>query len=127
MASDTRFVLTPTALADASEGLEWERTPSPVAVTWDEAAAAAAAGGWRLPSIAELVQFLGSLPAVVDWSPSPGSVFWSASGSPFARASRVRVVCFEQRSRYVVLLLEKSERAHRWAVRAATGDRRPEE
>jgi hypothetical protein len=117
MAPDTRFVLTPTAVADRFEGLEWERTPSPGSVTWDEADAAATAGGWRLPSIAELVRFLGSLPGVVDWSPEPGAVFWSASGSPFARASQVRVVCFEHERRYVVLLLEKSERAQRWAVR----------
>jgi hypothetical protein len=125
MAPDARFVLTPSAVADRYEGLEWERSPSPVPVTWDEADAAATAAGWRLPSIVELVRFLGSLPEEVDWSPAPGAIFWSASGSPFARASRVRVVCFEQQSRYVVLLLEKSERAQRWAVRpAATRDER---
>ena len=112
-----RYVLTSTALMDRYEPLEWELRPGDVRVTWAEAEAAASAGGWRLPSIAELVGFLGGLPAEAGWSPDVGTVFWSASGSPFAPASWVRAVCFEHGARFVVVLLEKGERAQRWGVR----------
>jgi hypothetical protein len=112
-----RYVLTPTALKDRREPLEWELRPSDGAVTWAEAEAGAVAAGWRLPSIAELVGFLGGLPAEAAWTPAVGALFWSASGSPFAPVSRIRAVCFEQGARFVVVLLDKGERAQRWGVR----------
>ena len=119
MDGEPRYVLTPTALADRYEPLEWELRPSDLRVTWTEAEASAIATRWRLPSIAELVGFLGKLPTEAGWTPAAGTVFWSASGSPFAPASHVRVVCFEHAARFVVVLLDKSERAQRWAVRTA--------
>jgi hypothetical protein len=112
-----RYVLTPTALADRFAPLEWELGPSAASVTWAEAEAEAVAAGWRLPSIAELVAFLGGLPAEAGGTPAVGTIFWSASGSPFAPVSRVRAVCFEHAARFVVVLLDKSERAQRWGVR----------
>ena len=116
-----RYVLTPTALADRYEPLEWELRPSDVRVTWADAEAAATAAGWRLPSIGELVGFLGGLPAEAGWVPAVGTIFWSASGSPFAPASRVRAVCFEHAARFVVVLLDRSEQAQRWGVRTSAG------
>jgi hypothetical protein len=99
MDSGPRYVLTPTALVDRYEPLEWELGPSDLRVTWTEAEAAASAAGWRLPSIAELVGFFGGLPAEAGWTPDVGTIFWSASGSPFAPVSRVRAVCFEHAAR----------------------------
>lgn len=114
-----RFVRTPTALADRHGGLEWEPAPSRDPITWAEAFASAALGGWRLPSTAELMGFLADLPDDAGWTPTDGVTFWSATGSPFAPASRVRAVACEDGGRYAVVLLDKASRARRWAVRAA--------
>ncbi len=115
---DPRFVLTPTGIADRYEPLEWEQRPGGTRVPWAEAEAAAVAAGRRLPSIAELVSFLGALPSEGGWVPERGAVFWSASGSPFARATYVRAACIERGGRLVIVLLDKGERAQRWAVRS---------
>ena len=116
-----RYVLTPTALMDRFEPLEWERGPSDARVTWSKAEEAASVAGWRLPSIAELVGLLDGLPAEAGWTPDVGAIFWSASGSPFAPVSRVRAVCFEHAARFVVVLIDKGERAQRWGVRTPAG------
>ena len=116
---EIRFVLTPTALADRQMGLEWEPRPSDAAVAWAEAAAAATARGWRLPSTAELMGFLGDLTVESASLPPAGATFWSATGSPFARASQVRAVSREPGGRFVVILLDRGQRARCWAVRSA--------
>jgi hypothetical protein len=112
-----RFVLTASGLADRHVGLEWEPCPSAVPVTWGEAVAGAAERGWRLPSAAELMCFLGDAPVDAIWLPPAGTVIWSASGSPFARANQVRAVSRDRDGRFVVLLLDKGARAWRWGVR----------
>jgi hypothetical protein len=119
MGSVVRFVHTPTALVDRHVGLDWEPQPGDAAVTWAEAQAAAAASGWRLPTASELLSFLGDAPADAIWLPPAGATFWSATMSPFARASRVRGVAREAGGRFVVVLLDRDERARRWGVRSA--------
>ena len=116
---EIRFVLTPTALADRQMGLEWELRPSDAVVAWAEAAAAAMARGWRLPSTVELMGFLGDLPLESPSLPPAGATFWSATGSPFARASQVRAVSREPGGRFVVVLLDRADQARCWAVRSA--------
>src|SRR5262245_41480893 len=113
-----RFVLTPTALTDRYLGLDWEPRPSDTPVVWAEADAAATARGSRLPSAAELIGLLGQRPAETMALVPAGTTFWSATGSPFARASQVRAVSRERDGRLIVVLLERSERARCWAVRA---------
>jgi hypothetical protein len=103
-----------TAVVDGATGLVWQRGPADAPEPWAEAAAAAA-DGWRLPSVGELMHLLAGLP-----EPPPfgqGSVFWSASESPFAPASCVRGILYEGSGRFVILLLDKAERARRWLVR----------
>lgn len=112
---ELRFVLTPSALADRHAGIEWEPRPGASPVTWSEAVTSAARDGWRLPSTGELIGFLSEVPS--GWAPPIGAIFWSGNGSPFARASLVRAVSCESGGRLVVVLLDKSERAHRWGVR----------
>jgi hypothetical protein len=114
-----RFVRTAAALADRHVGLEWEPTPSDVPVTWDEALATVRAGGWRLPTASELMGFLGDAPPQAIWLPPAGTTFWSATGSPFDRGDRIRAVSRAPGGRFVVVLLEKAERARRWGVRSA--------
>ena len=116
--SGIRFILTPTALADRQTGLEWELCPSDARVAWAQASAAATARGWRLPSAAELMIFLADLPAASLLAPA-GATFWSATGSPFARTSQIRTVSREPGGRFVVMLLDRAERARYWAVRNA--------
>jgi len=116
----TRFILAPTALADRQMGLEWEPRPSDAPVAWAEAVAAATARGWRLPSAAELMGFLGDLPQSLPLPPA-GTIFWSATGSPFARASQVRAVSREPGGRFVVVLRDRADQARCWAVRSAVG------
>ena len=101
------------SLFDPATALLWEPTPSPDPVGW-EAAAAADADGWRLPTVAELMTFLvsrGIMPA------APGVVFWASSASPFASADYVRAVTGDAASRWTVMLLAKSDQAWRWRVR----------
>ena len=113
-----RFVRTGAALADRHVGLEWEPAPSDQAVTWGEAVAAAAAGGWRLPSASELMGFLGDVPSQAIWLPPAGTTFWSATGSPFDRSDRIRAVSRDPGGRFVVVLLRRDEWARRWGVRS---------
>jgi hypothetical protein len=113
-----RFVRTGTALADRHVGLEWEPSPSDHPVTWGEAMATARTAGWRLPSASELIGFLGDTPPHAVWLPRPGTAFWSATGSPFDRGARIRAVSRDPSGRFVVVLLDKDERARRWGVRS---------
>jgi len=106
-------------LSDPRQGLEWEGRPSERSVTWTEALESAAATGWRLPSLAELIVLLGELGEEVPGRPRAGATFWSASGSPFAPPSKVRAVRWQDGGRLTVLLLPKNDRAHRWGVRSA--------
>ena len=117
--SAVRFVRTAAALADRHVGLEWEPAPSDNSVTWDEALATATRGGWRLPSASELMGFLGDAPAQALWLPPLGTIFWSGSGSPFDRGDRIRAVSRDPSGRFVVVLLQRDERARRWGVRSA--------
>jgi len=119
------FVLTATALADRHVGLEWEPRASDLQVTWIEAVVAATERGWRLPSAAELICFLGDAPADAVWLPPAGATFWSATGSPFARGDRVRAVCREPGGRFAIVLLDKGARAQRWGVRNPGRHRAP--
>ena len=119
-----RFVRTPTALADRHVGLEWEPHPSTLPVTWAEAVLSATDRGWRLPSASELIGFLGDCPAGAEWLPASGETFWSVTSSPFARSERVRAVSRDPDGRYVVVLLDKDDRARCWGVRRSDlGDR----
>ena len=103
--------------SDPRQGLEWEGRPSARQVTWSEAAVSAEAAGWRLPSLGELIGLLGELRDDTRESPRSGATFWSSNGSPFAPASQVRAVRWEEGGRLTVLLLPKTERAQRWGVR----------
>jgi hypothetical protein len=112
-----RFVLTPAALADRHVGLAWEPRPSEALLTWAEALASATAAGWRLPTVAELLSLFEGLRIQTIWTPNTPMTLWSASGSPFAPASRVRVVHWERSGRLAVGLVDRAESAHRWGVR----------
>jgi len=114
--SPPRFVLTPDAMADRDTGLEWAPAPAPFPVAWAEARAAAATTGRRLPTARELIVLLtGLLP--FSGMPDAGDVLWSSSGSPFAPETRVRAVACEGPGRFVVVLLDRTDRARWWGVR----------
>jgi hypothetical protein len=113
-----RFLATPDALVDRESGLEWEPGASHDPVSWAEAASSAAAAGRRLPTVVELMSFLMDLATFGGPCPRAGLVVWSASGSPWAPASKVRAVCCDAERQFVVVLRERGEPAHRWAVRA---------
>jgi hypothetical protein len=87
-------------------------------VVWAEAAAAVADRGQRLPTVHELLTLLTGLPAA-SGVPDTGDVFWSSSGSPFAPGIRVRAVACDGPARFVVVLLDRTERARWWGVRVA--------
>jgi hypothetical protein len=110
-----RFVLAGPVLLDQATGLGWATGPSPLPVPWADAEAAAAGLGQRLPSAAELMTLLVGLEPSFP-GPAPGDVVWSASGSPFAPASRVRAIACERPNLFVVVLLERTDRARWWGV-----------
>jgi hypothetical protein len=67
---------------DTGSGLDWERSPNPEMVNWHEAKAYVAAlaldgGGWRLPSIDELIDVYGQIAAAT------GCVDCSGDRAPF--------------------------------------------
>jgi len=117
------------AVLDAHTGLVWEAAPAAEPVPFEAAARDDAAGGWRLPTISELMRLLSSLPAESPFpAPGPGTIFWSSTESPFAAPSRVRAVGCEPSAGtatrngplLVVRLLDKRTRARVWRVRDAT-------
>jgi len=109
------------ALLDATTGLLWEAEPSAAPICWQDAVASALALGWRLPTAAELMALLSGLPEQHPFAaPSAGDVFWSASESPFAPATRVRVVEVGDDRRPAVVLLDKAALARPWRVRDRT-------
>ncbi|MEW6268640.1 MAG: DUF1566 domain-containing protein [Thermodesulfobacteriota bacterium] len=117
---DLRFrpALDGSALVDSATGLAWEASPASAPVRWQDALASASAEGWRLPTASELMGLLSNLPASHPFpQPGAGDVFWSASESPFAPATRVRVVEVGADHRPAVVLLDKSSRARPWRVR----------
>ena len=116
-ACDGRFVVTATGLADRQTGLEWELSPVAAALTWEEADDGAIVEGWRLPSLAELMVLLGNPPPEVGRLFPDGATFWSETASPFAPPRCVRAVSIDRAGRLAVLLLDRGERARRWAVR----------
>jgi hypothetical protein len=116
--ADLRFRPAPdgAALLDVTTGLAWEVAPSSAMVP--DAVSVSSAGGWRLPTAAELMALLSGLPERHPFPPPrPGDVFWSASESPFAPASRVRVVEVGPDRRPSVLLRDKKVPARPWRVR----------
>jgi hypothetical protein len=116
-AAPRRFLAAPDRLADLATGLEWDRFPAARPVCWADAAAVAAARGGRLPTAEELITLLAALPPSLLEAPHAGEVFWSSSGSPFAPGTRVRAIACEGPARFVVLLLDRSDRARWWGVR----------
>ncbi len=113
-----RFIATRQGLADRDTGLEWAPAPATLPVVWAEAAAAVADRGQRLPTAHELLTLLTGLPAGRDM-PGTGDVFWSSSGSPFAPGMRIRAVACDGPARFVLVLLDRTERARWWGVRVA--------
>lgn len=113
-----RFLITPSVLADLETDLEWQVAPACSRRCWAEARDALAAASWRLPTAGELMTMLSGLPLALLVTPVPGDVFWSASGSPFARDSLVRGVACEGQRRFVVLLLDRGAAARAWGVRS---------
>ena len=112
-----RFVATTDALADLETRLVWEAKPVTLAVPWADAAAAAATRGQRLPRTEELMTLLSGLPSSFAGMPLPGDVLWSSSSSPFAPVTRVRAVACDGPARFVVVVLERTDRAGWWGVR----------
>ncbi len=105
------------AFVDGS-GLMWEPRPGATPVPWIEAAG----DGWRLPSIDELMSVLVDLAPSHPCTPPTGRVLWSASESPFAARSQVRVVACGAGPSYRVMLRDRLSLA--WAWRVRRGDRR---
>jgi hypothetical protein len=100
-------------LVDGASGLVWEARPSDAPMPWSEAAAS----DWRLPSIDELMSVLVDLPPAHPCTPPAGRVLWSASESPFAAASQVRVVGCAPGPSYRVMLRDRLNVAWAWRVR----------
>lgn len=100
-------------LVDATLGLVWEARPAEAPVPWREAAG----DGWRLPSIDELMSVLVGLPQAHPCTPPAGRVLWSASESPFAAPSQVRVVACGAGPSYRVMLRDRMCLAWAWRVR----------
>jgi hypothetical protein len=117
-ANPQRFTVTRSSLADGDTGLEWAPAPSTLPLAWADAVATAATLGQRLPTAEELVTLLTGLPLSLGIAmPATGHVLWSSSGSPFAPETRVRAMACEGPGRFVVVLLERVDRAQWWGVR----------
>lgn len=94
-------------------GLVWELRPAATPVPWIEAAG----DEWRLPSIDELMSLLVDLAPSHPCTPPAGRVLWSASESPFAAPSQVRVVACGPGPSYRVMLRDRLNLAWAWRVR----------
>jgi hypothetical protein len=85
------YTATDTTATDTNTGLEWQRTPLATATSQAGAVSACTAlgGGWRLPSVLELVSLVDeeraaapTLPAIDPVFTATGEYFWSAT--PYA-------------------------------------------
>jgi hypothetical protein len=80
--------------------------------------------GWRLPRIDELSALLAGLAESHPFlAPAEGAAFWSASESPFAPASTVRIVLVGAGWSFASALREKAALASRWQVRGPLVER----
>jgi hypothetical protein len=103
---------------DRQTGLTWEQAPGSESVPWSVAAGKGTPEGWRLPSASELLLLLSGLPRDHPFpAPSPGTLFWSASASPFSARGQVRAIGCHAGPLYVVRLVDRQERARVWRVR----------
>lgn len=107
----------PPVRLDPATGLRWEDPPTSLPVSWD-VAMATATRGWRLPTAAELMDFLSR--RTLD-APVAGSAFWSSSESPFAPATRARAIVAEGAGRYAMVVFDKRDPAGRWLIHDGTG------
>lgn len=114
-----RFVPVPDdAILDRHTGLVWEASPTPGPVSWDTAARSASGPRWRLPTASELMLLLCGLRDDHPFPPpAAGTVFWSATESPFSAHGQVRAIGCQADSLYVVRLIDKRATAHVWRVR----------
>src|SRR5215470_8297175 len=117
-----RFVASGDHLVDRETGLAWDEAPAPLPTPWADAAAAAAERGKRLPTALELLSLLVGLPARFPGGPVPGDVLWSSSGSPFAPTAQVRAIACDGPGRFVLVLLDRRERARWWGVERRARD-----
>jgi hypothetical protein len=115
-----RFLASATDLVDRDTGLAWDPAPVAHPAPWIDATRAAAGRGKRLPTALELLTLLVGLPADFAAGPSAGDVLWSSSDSPYAPPSRVRAIACDGPGRFVLVLLDRAERARWWGV----GERR---
>jgi hypothetical protein len=81
-----RWVLGPQSALDTASRLEWWRDASLLPAKWDDAGAACAADGWRLPTLRELAGLVqpGAGPANTDPEIFPRArpeVLWSATST----------------------------------------------
>ncbi len=100
---------------DPATGLFWEPAPTSPPVSWD-IAMASAARGWRLPTAAELMDFLSAR----DVPQPAGTAFWSSSESPFAPATRARAIVADGAGHFAMVVFDKRDHAGRWLVRDDT-------
>src|SRR5262245_216399 len=114
--SPDRFVPSRNDLIDRDTGLAWDPAPAAIPAPWAEAARAAEGRGKRLPTALELLTLLVGLPADFAAGPSAGDVLWSSSDSPYAPPSRVRAIACDGPGRFVLVLLDRAERARWWGV-----------
>lgn len=117
--TSARFVPTDGgSVVDRETGLAWEQNPALQPVSWAAAARAPDAPPWRLPTASELLVMLCGLPAEHPFpAPAPGTVFWSATESPFSAHGQVRAIGCQAGPLYVVRLLDKRALACVWRVR----------
>jgi hypothetical protein len=117
-----RFAFTRDGLLDRETGLEWDRMPATPPVPWADADATAANRAQRLPTAEELLTLLAGLPPSFAGAPSTGDALWSSSGSPFAPETRVRAVACDGPGHFVVVLLDRTDRARWWSVHVPAHD-----
>ena len=121
--ADTRPRFVPAqdgSVLDRDTGLLWEREPSARAVPWDAAVRRPEGTPWRLPTATELLLLLHGLRAEHPFAaPTPGTLFWSSTASPFSARGQVRAIGCQPGPVYVVRLLDRAAVARAWRVRPA--------